>query len=718
MRRNKKPSQTDNAQDGVGIKDEFEKYALAATTLRLPAVRFYRWLWALPAYHLGLLAVLMVLMVHVAYLPIWLTAFGVISLVMALPAVKKRLVGTQKQLKRRYQFLQLLGFVLGLLGIWLTFGQIFGADVSICFLVLCLFAKVWELYQKRDGYVLLNLCLFVLAAAFLWSQGIGVTFGVLIALMMVLLGFIALADDDNTTGAGRFRSLLFVALPAVPLLVVLFLFFPRLPPLWSIQMAGKQATTGVSDSMSPGDFANLSRSAELAFRVEFAGQKPARQDLYWRAMVFSDFDGITWRPSGERPNFWRSVDETPPVWATALSGKADGDYRVMMEPTHQNWLPSLDYSRLKERRGLGMTDEFTLRSYQPIDGQFFYRADYYPNIKVGITLDGGAHQRNLALPASGNDQAKAFAATLFAKSNHDPVTYINNIRRYVVDNGFSYTLSPPVLHHDRIDEFLFGTKAGFCEHYASSFVFLMRAAGVPARVVAGYQGGELGRDGQSWEVRQMDAHAWAEVWLANRGWVRVDPTAFVSPNRIEAGMNALTEGSGAQMFGDGLMGQFGYQQFRLLQSLYRLSDQASYYWQKDVVGFDGEHQKSSLLSWFNIKSLAEQITVLGGGITLVLSLFGLGLWYRRRVVYHDFDKPVARLSRQLAKTDKTLAKAGHESYLGYLHRLAEHYDNDELERLAGVYRQHRFGRTDERSVAYRQARKDFASALARVKRRL
>src|SRR5690606_11789098 len=167
----------------------------------------------------------------------------------------------------------------------------------------------------------------------------------------------------------------------------------------------------------------------------------------------------------------------------------------------------------------------------------------------------------------------------------DPVRYMQALERWINQTDFRYTLSPPRLNNNRIDEFLFETKAGFCEHYSSSFTFMMRAAGIPARVVAGYQGGELSRGGNVWEVRQKDAHAWTEVWLDGQGWVRVDPTAFVAPERVEQGMDALTQAQGATMFGDGASAQISYQQYQMLQSLRRLSDQASYYWQKDVVGY-------------------------------------------------------------------------------------------------------------------------------------
>ncbi len=694
----------------------FGDYALGKTTYQAGTKTIWRKVLALPSYHWVLLSVAMVLLVHAWYIPLWLSLAGLVSLLAQLPMFKQK---QSTKLKRRYQGVQMLGFILGLGGIWLSYGQLLGAEVSICFLLLCLVAKLWEMYDKRDGYVTLNLCLFVLASAFLWSQEFGVTLMVFVALLAVLLGFIALADDSNDTGAGRVRALALLTIPSVPLLVVLFLFFPRLPPLWSLQMSAKQATTGVSDSMSPGDFANLSKSTDLAFRVEFSEQIPSINQMYWRGLIFSEFDGITWRPSSQSQDFWWSVEPQMPSWASVLQGKNQGDYRVLIEPTQQNWLFGLDYSRLQPQRGLGTNEDFTLRSFRPITQAMQYRADYYPNVKVGLTLSDDEIEQNTRLP-KGNDKSRKLAQELYQQAGGDTRQLVGLIHQYIVDNQFSYTLSPPLLGGERIDEFLFNSRAGFCEHYASSFVFLMRSVGVPAQVVAGYQGGQLGRDGVSWEVRQMDAHAWAQVWIPNEGWVRVDPTGFVSPDRIESGMTEFTQNAGASVFGDGIAGTIGYQQFRLLQQLNRYSDQLSYYWQKQIVDFDSENQKNSLWRWFNITSLTEQLMVLLATSVLIVSLLGGYFWYRRRVIYHVFDKPIVKLSKKLGKYQRELARLDSEGYLNYLQRLAMINDKatDDIAKLKATYREYRYGKhsqlENDDNKAYLAQARQFAQAVKKL----
>ena len=266
-------------------------------------------LLALPAYYWVLIAQVVIILPHAAHLPLWLMGFAVVSIIAQLPRVKARFKKLA-HLKRVYQSMQMLGFLLGLTGLWLTYNSAFGLDMGVAFLVLCLISKLWEMYKRRDAYVVLNLSLFVLAALFLMDQGLVTTLEVIVGAVIVLLAFIALNDDGNARGDGRLRTLGVLGLGALPLLVVLFLFFPRLPPLWSVQLSGQQATTGVSDSMSPGDFANLGQSTELAFRVEFADNRPPQQQLYWRGLVFSDFDGVTWRPSPQQRQWQPAPAET------------------------------------------------------------------------------------------------------------------------------------------------------------------------------------------------------------------------------------------------------------------------------------------------------------------------------------------------------------------------------------------------------------------------
>ena len=662
----------------------FERLALgqniSAYSDRLGEVKWYRKLIALPAYYWVLMAQVVIILPHAAHLPLWLIGFAVVSIFAQLPRLKAKFKKLT-HLKRVYQGMQMLGFLLGLAGLWLTYNTAFGLDMGVAFLVLCLISKLWELYKRRDAYVLLNLSLFVLASLFLMDQGIVTTLEVVVGAVIVLLAFIALNDDGNTRGDGRLRTLGVLSIGALPLLIVLFLFFPRLPPLWSVQLSGQQATTGVSDSMSPGDFANLSQSTELAFRVEFADKRPPQHQLYWRGLVFSDFDGVTWRPSPQQRQ-WQPTEQMPSWIESAFATIPDEvkvaptSYEIILEPTQQNWLFGLDYP-FAQRQDVSITSDFTLLKDQPVTQQLRYDVLQFAPMRIDPILSEESRLLNLTLPNKGNPQARALAQQLFAQSNSDPLRYIQALERWINQTEFRYTLSPPSLNNNRIDEFLFDTKAGFCEHYSSSFTFMMRAAGVPARVVAGYQGGELSRGGNVWEVRQKDAHAWTEVWLDSQGWVRVDPTAFVAPERVEQGMDALTQAQGAAMFGDGASAQISYQQYQMLQTLRRLSDQASYYWQKDVVGYDQDKQADSLLKWFNIRSIMQQIVWLAASAISVMAILVFAIWQRRRKRWHPADLPLAQLSKRIGKADKSLARNDSEGQLAWLERLTSAVDDND-----------------------------------------
>ncbi len=521
---------------------------------------------------------------------------------------------------------------------------------------------------------------------------------------------------------------------ALRLMIVLFLFFPRLPPLWSLELSTPQATTGVSDSMSPGDFANLSQSTELAFRAEFAGELPPQYELCWRGLVFSDFDGITWT---QNPNLeiWRG-EQTPDWLETAWQSvpKAQQDnplsYKIRLEPTNNTWLYGLDYP-FTQKPGVRLTSAFTLRQRDPSNQATSYAALRFAPMLIDSELTPIDRQINTALPASGNEQSRQFARELFAQSDEDPLRYVQAIQNWVTTEPFRYTLSPPPLGDNRIDEFLFSTRAGFCEHYASSFTVLMRSVGIPARVVAGYQGGERGRDGSSWEVRQMDAHAWTEIWLDGQGWVRVDPTSFVAPERVEEGMNFVTGQRGAAMFGSGATAQLSYQQFKMLQQLRRLSDQASYYWQRDIVGYDQDKQANSLLKWFSIKSAMQQVLWMAIGFVSLMAGIILWIWYRRRKVWHIADKPLVALSKRLAKHNAQLAMHRDEGVLSWLERLNAYYatrpdtsktpkQNPEhsIDDIKRLYRRLRYGKystLDPKSEAYQDAIRQLYTAIKQLK---
>lgn len=649
------------------------------------------------AYHWVLLSQFFVVLFHHKNLPSWLFGYALVIIIFLFNPIKQRLPAIFYR-KRSLQLIQILGFFAGVVGLYVTYRTALGLDVGIAFLLLCAVSKLLELHTRRDAYVVLSLSLFVLAGLFLIDQSLLTTLQVFIGTLIVLLVMIAQNDDDT----GRYRTLGLLVLQALPLMLILFLFFPRLPPLWAIKISSHQATTGMSDSMSPGDFANLSRSTELAFRAEFQGNIPNRQELYWRGLVFSDFDGTTWRQNQTLLDIW-TVQNYQPKWlieTTKTSQQPTDNYQIILEKTGQPWLFALDYPYFhQQQRGIGLTSDFTLRYWDNVSQRLNYQVQRLNQAKINLHLSENERQINLQLPVNGNRHSRQFAQKLFNQVNQNPISYINAVQQWIQKEPFRYTLSPPLLKQNRVDEFLFNTKAGFCEHYSSSFTFLMRAVGIPARVVVGYQGGQIGRDGISWEVRQMDAHAWTEVWLEGQGWTRIDPTSFVSPDRVEQGMDTVTQKHGAEMFGEGVMGELSYQQFQLLQEARRLFDQASYYWQRDVVGFDQDKQKDSLFNWLNIQSIYQQIAVMAVSLTLLLSIFMLWLWWKRRKVWNKTDLLMIQLSKQLAKQDKMLARQDSEGVLAWLDRIANNIQEPEnIKQIQQIYRKNRYSDTKNFSI--------------------
>jgi transglutaminase-like putative cysteine protease len=322
-----------------------------------------------------------------------------------------------------------------------------------------------------------------------------------------------------------------MVLLAAPLAALLFFVFPRIQgPLWGMPHDAGLGRTGLSNTMAPGNLANLAESEETAFRVRFLDPAPPQSQLYWRGVVLGEFDGRTWTQVAPPAN----GPQGQSVRASVAGRGRVVRHRVTLEPSGQRWLFALDLpEQLPQLAGnpSSMSAELELRADYPIEERVRYDASSTPSygLQAGAALADA--ERWLALPERYNPRALEAGAVLARQP--DPRKRVNTVLRAFHDDGFSYTQEPPLLGRDSVDDFLYRTKAGFCEHYASAFVFLMRAAGVPARVVTGYQGGELNPVDGFVTVRQSDAHAWAEVWLAGRGWLRVDPTAAVAPERVQ-----------------------------------------------------------------------------------------------------------------------------------------------------------------------------------------
>jgi len=460
----------------------------------------------------------------------------------------------------------------------------FTVDTAASFFVLAVGLKWLETRTARDFYVLFFILVYLAAVNFLFQQSIVwalITFAAIGCLLVGLQILNAPALPGNFRAGWKRLGLLL--LKTLPIVVLLFVFFPRMAPLWSVPLVSGQARSGISDTMRPGDISNLAQSSERAFRVTFGGQNPGYRDRYWRGLILDYLDGETWRQRDHEP-FRRLGRVAIDGGAGAL---AENEYDVLMEPTDQRWAFTLENS-VAASSNVFAAGEDLFRFERPADSPVRYRmalaeAPGAPKSE----LNPVQRNRYLQLPRSGNPRARALAEAMSADLN--PAQLVDALMRRFREQAYYYTLRPPAMPEDGIDALLFDKKRGFCAHYAGASTFLFRAAGIPARVVVGYQGGDPGAGGEYLIVRQYDAHAWVEVWLEGRGWVRVDPTAAIAPSRIESGLRDAVEEEGSFLENDFTSFQ-RYQDFAALQWLGLQLDRINYQWQRWVVGYQGQSQ--------------------------------------------------------------------------------------------------------------------------------
>ena len=416
----------------------------------------------------------------------------------------------------------------------------------------------------------------------------------------------------------------------LPLMVLFFLFAPRFQPFWTVPVSGGQAKTGISDSMTPGDIAKLSQSDELAFSVKFLGKRPKQNQLYWRGLVLQHFDGATWTQfdpdlDAEAAKIKSHSDEK--TMLSQLQKKGDEiKYEVIYQNTSQPWLFAL--TPVVDIMGDAIfSNDFRIISRADILEPMLLRLLSFPDSVREIVLSESARELALQLPVDGNQQSRILAKKLlFASTSKQE--YIDKVLNRFREQEYFYTLRPPLLSkNDSIDDFLLESKRGFCAHYAGSFVFMMRSAGIPARVVSGYQGGEWNEGGKFLSVKQFDAHAWTEVWLEGQGWIRHDPTAMVAPQRIERNLEAAMEDEGSFLEGQ----MISLNKIKWLKSFRKQMDSMQYAWRRFVLGYDKESQQNflkKLLGEITIQKTAMFVGGVFGGIILLWVMF-LGLARKR-----------------------------------------------------------------------------------------
>jgi transglutaminase-like putative cysteine protease len=415
--------------------------------------------------------------------------------------------------------------MVAMLGVWVEYRTLFGRQPGILLLMLFAGLKLLETRSHRDAAAAAFLGYFLIITNFLYTQTIPTAALMCAAVFAISATLVGLSAPHRAPRANVRTAALLLA-HAAPAALALFLLFPRVQgPLWGLPQDAYSAMTGLSETMSPGTLSSLAQSDAIAFRAEFEGEPPVQRLRYWRGPLMWDFDGRTWTIGASY-----LAKFVPPS-----GGRATHRYAVVLEPHNRHWLFALETAAsLPERARMSFDGQIIANSL--VRSRLRYELSSVIAPDPEPEEDVGALRRAQRVPPGFNPRALALAAQWREAARSDEEV-VERAIAYLRQGRYLYTLEPPLLGRHSVDEFLFETRAGFCEHYASAFAFLMRAAGVPARIVTGYQGGELNSIDRIITVRQSDAHAWTEVFLRNRGWVRIDPTAAAVPRRVEAGLS-------------------------------------------------------------------------------------------------------------------------------------------------------------------------------------
>lgn len=483
-------------------------------------------------------------------------------------------------------------FLLTVLGIGLLVNQhrgLFGRDAGTGLFTVALGLKLMEIKSQRDIYLIVYLAFIVAASQFLYEQSILMA-GYIVLVCVVLLATLVIQASAQVQTKWAVKTAATIILQALPLAVAVFVLFPRVEaPRWMWLKDDTKGVSGLTETLEPGSIADLSLSDELVFRVRFKGDVPPPHLRYWRGPVYTNTDGVRWsmvdkhRAQMLQPNFTGALYE----------------YTLLMEPQKENWVFALEFAQVFDA-SLRLNAVYQLLTRKRSSERAEYSMTSRPFYNTGA-IDEAEYRESLQLPKAASEKQLTLIESLGGFGGN-PEQFINNLLNHFRREDFHYTLTPPLMPVDPIDTFLFETRSGFCSHYATAFVYLLRLAKIPARVVGGYQGGEMNPVGGFLEIRQADAHAWAEAWLEGKGWVRFDPTAAIAPERIERGVNVdMQLASGEVNFSMPVSESVALRWLRQSRQLWQSID---YNWQRWVINYHGASQRQ-FLEWLGIKDIGD-----------------------------------------------------------------------------------------------------------------
>ena len=606
---------------------------------------------------------------HFFNLPFWVTGFTLFALAWR----SAQSLGYSREIPR---WLLVPLVVVGGISVFAQYWTIVGRDPGLALLTVMTAFKFLESKTHRDILILIFLCYFLLTTHFLFGQSIMIAAYMFLTVIIITSTLITINQRDNSIPLlTRLKSAAKLIGLAIPIMLILFVLVPRIPgPLWGLTQEQRGGITGLSDTMSPGAISNLINSNDVAFRVTFDDAIPPQQKLYWRGPVMAKFDGKTW--SQLKQNHITRIN----------NGKTGNlsSYTITLEPHGKKWLFGLDLP-VTIPPSSTLSTEFQLTSNKLVNdlkrytmsSQLNYRLEPDEPFEYLIETSHFQQNRNPQTLALGQQWARQFDADI------DIVNHALNMFR---TQEYVYTLQPPRLGIHSSDEFLFKTRRGFCEHYANSFALLMRAAGIPSRIVTGYQGGELNEVGNFLIVRQSDAHAWTEVWLEDKGWVRIDPTAAVSPDRIEKGLDQALKD--------------GFTSFKISKSSPFLSkllyswDNLQHNWNDMILNYDHRKQASFLKQLgLGIRSWGDMVITLVICLVFITGAYWLIAWYKgRSAPIAEYEKIFNRLLKKLSTSG--YKKAPSEHVYEFLKRLQEqqNFSDLQLEQIFKTYSKIKYSR--------------------------